>query len=225
MTTDLILTLLLFAPCILVIVTELCFVEAYDPESPRSISEIMNEADMIEERIERRERKKTMTLNEYIATNGNKTVEIQDNGTIRVLEDKGPWKPEIGEHYYTVSDMGSLTHLRWDDDRIDNKRMDIGDVFRTNAEAERALHSLRARKKFLDVGGHEGLEGYGEFREYTHKPMFGVFLQIDGTLVVHELNGISTFMIWFESREDCQRAIDSLTEEEVKALCWTGEKE
>lgn len=166
-----------------------------------------------------------MTLNEYIAENGDKNIEIREDGTVWILEDEGTWKPENGEFYYTITDTGNMPTLYWDGDSLDNFRLEIGNVFHTEAEAERALHRLKARKKFLDAGGHEGIDGYCEFRNHMHKPMLGVFLQIDGTLVVRELNGISAFMIWFESKEDCEKAINSLNEEEVKALCWTGENE
>lgn len=77
----------------------------------------MNKADMIEERIERRERKKTMTLNEYIAENGDKI-----------------------------------------------------------------LMSAKERN-------------------------------------------VTAFDIWFKTEADCNRAIDSLTKDEVAALCWTGDEE
>ncbi|WP_304418319.1 hypothetical protein [Faecalibaculum rodentium] len=216
MTTDLILTLLLFAPCILVIVTELCFVEAYDPESPRSISEIMNKADMIEERIERRERKKTMTLNEYIAENGDKTIEIQDDGTIRVLEDKGPWKPEKGDYYYTVD----LLATSWDADRTDYCRLELGNVFQTREEAERMVHRLKARKKFLDAGGHEGMDGLVFGDRYHVYPQRG-----DKILMSAKERNVTAFDIWFKTEADCNRAIDSLTKDEVAALCWTGDEE
>lgn len=166
-----------------------------------------------------------MKLKEYIAANADKEIEIQEDGTIRILKEKGPWKPETGKSYYVISSTNDVRILRWFDDEIDKRKLDMGSVFQTESEAERAVHRLKARKKFLDAGGHEGIEGYGEFRKYTHKPMLGVFLQIDGTLVVHELNGISAFMIWFESREDCEKAIDSLTEDEIKALCWTGDRQ
>ncbi len=213
-----------------------------------------------------------MTLEEFVAENGNKHIEIQDDGTIRILEEKGPWKPERGEHYCIVSDFGYVTGscwdddridnkrldidgtIRileekgpwkpergehycivsdfgyvtgscWDDDRIDNKRLDIGGVFRTEAEANRALHRLKARKKFLDAGGHEGPEAHKAFRERTDGPMWCTYPCISGKLEAYEADYLSAFEIWFESEDDARKAIESLTDDEKAALCWMGENE
>lgn len=157
-----------------------------------------------------------MTLKEFFEQNGNKPIEIQEDGTIRVLEEKGPWKPEKGDHYYTVD----LLATRWDADRTDYRRLELGNVFQTKSEAKRALHRLKARKKLLDAGGHEGLEGYIGGFKYIVSPC------VDSEEVfVNPTQVVSAFEIWFESREDCLKAIDSLTKDEVAALCWTGDEE
>lgn len=157
-----------------------------------------------------------MTLNEYIKQNGSKQIEIQDDGTIRVLEDKGPWKPEKGDYYYTVD----LLATSWDADRTDYCRLELGNVFQTREEAERMVHRLKARKKFLDAGGHEGMDGY-EFEDKYHAyPQ-----RCDKTLIVAKEDGVTAFDIWFETEDACQKAIDSLTEDEKAALCWMGESE
>lgn len=90
-----------------------------------------------------------MTLNEYIAENGNKRIEIREDGTIRILEEKGPWKPECEEKYYTIYGCGSVETFKWVDCLMDDLRK--------------------------------------------------------------------------ETEDACQKAINSLTEDEVKALCWMGD--
>ena len=161
-----------------------------------------------------------MTLNEFVAENGDKTIEIQDDGTIRILEEKGPWKPENEEFYYTITATGDMTTLYWDGDIIDNFKLEIGNVFRTEAEAERTVHRLKARKKFLDAGGHEGMNGYVFGYRYHAYPQ-----RCDKTLIVVREGGVTAFDIWFETEEDCNRAINSLSDDEKAALCWTGESE
>lgn len=163
-----------------------------------------------------------MTLNEYIAANGNKTIEIQDDGTIRVLEEKGPWKPETGERYYTVYGCGSVEAFNWVGASTDVARAELGNIFQVESEAKRMIHRLQARKKFLDAGGHEGVEGFFEFASCP----YSVFYRSeDNVLVPLEGCTVSPFEIWFESKEDCQKAIDSLTDDEKAALCWTGDEE
>ena len=157
-----------------------------------------------------------MTLKEYIEQNGNKPIEIQEDGTIRVLEEKGPWKPEKGDSYYTVD----LLATSWDADITDYCRLELGNVFRTREEAERTVHRLKARKKFLNAGGHEGMDGYVFGYRYHAYPQGG-----DKTLIIAKEGSVTAFDIWFETEADCRRAIESLTDDEKAALCWTGENE
>ncbi|WP_290451815.1 DUF3310 domain-containing protein [Faecalibaculum rodentium] len=86
-----------------------------------------------------------MTLNEYIAENGDKTIEIQDDGTIRVLEDKGPWKPEHGGTYWAMS-LGGAPYpcLPWEEDESDLSHYNSGNCFRTREEAKAAAEKVKA---------------------------------------------------------------------------------
>ncbi len=183
----------------------------------------MKKADMIEERIERRERKKTMTLNEYIAENGDKQIEIQEDGTVWILEEEGTWKPETGESYYVISDIGNVGDLDWQNDEIDKRKLEIGNVFQTEAEANRALRRLKAQKKFLDAGGHEGVERYFDLQPPT-KPVWHIYPTGCGYLRTEKKSSVTAFDIWFESEDDARKAINSLNDEEVKALCWMGDE-
>lgn len=166
-----------------------------------------------------------MTLNEYIKQNGSKTIEIQDDGTIKVLEEKGPWKPECEEKYYTIYGCGSVETFKWVDCLMDDLRKEMGNVFQTKAEAERMVHRLKARKKFLDAGGHEGPEAHKAFRERPDGPMWCTYPCISGKLEAYEADYLSAFEIWFESEDDARKAIDSLSDDEKAALCWTGDGE
>ena len=161
-----------------------------------------------------------MTLKEFFEQNGSKTIEIQEDGTIRVLEEKGPWKPEYGERYYAISDDGKRRVYQWSHENADKFRLWMGNVFQTETEAKRALNRLRARKKFLNAGGHEGMDGYVFGDRYHVYPQRG-----DKILMSAKEHNVTAFDIWFESEEDCQKAIDSLTDDEVKALCWKGGEE
>ena len=166
-----------------------------------------------------------MTLNEYIAENGGKTIEIQEDGTIRILEEKGPWKPQNSKRYWYISEDGYIFDSLWSDWSEDRERYECGNCFRTEAEAERTVYRLKARKKFLDAGGHEGPEAHKAFRERTDGPMWCTYPCISGKLEAYEADYISAFEIWFESEDDARKAIDSLSDDEKAALCWTGENE
>ena len=161
-----------------------------------------------------------MTLKEFFEQNGSKTIEIQEDGTIRVLEEKGPWKPEYGERYYAISDDGKRRVYQWSHENADKFRLWMGNVFQTETEAKRALNRLRARKKFLNAGGHEGMDGYVFGDRYHVYPQ-----RCDKTLIVAKEGSVTAFDIWFASKDNARKAIDSLSDDEKAALCWAGEEE
>ncbi|WP_242324569.1 hypothetical protein [Faecalibaculum rodentium] len=163
-----------------------------------------------------------MTLKEFFEQNGEKPIEIQDDGTIKVLEEKGPWKPECEEKYYTIYGCGSVETFKWVDCLMDDLRKEMGNVFQTKAEAERMVHRLKARKKFLDAGGHAGVPDSNP--NMVH-PLWIVSPTELNALTWEAVVVVPAFEIWFKCPEDCQKAIDSLSDDEKAALCWTGENE
>lgn len=163
-----------------------------------------------------------MTLKEFFEQNGEKPIEIQDDGTIKVLEEKGPWKPEFGEKYYTIYGCGSVETFKWVDCIMDDLRKEMGNVFQTKAEAKRMVHRLKARKKFLNAGGHAGVP---DFNPNMVHPLWIVSPTELNALTWEAVVVVPAFEIWFKCPEDCRKAIDSLTEDEVKALCRTGDEQ
>lgn len=161
-----------------------------------------------------------MTLKEYIEQNGNKPIEIQEDGTIRILEEKGPWKPKNYDRYFHLCGNGDLEETYWFGWDSEDRRAELGNVFQTLEEAKRMVHRLKARKKFLDAGGHEGMDGLVFGDRYHVYPQRG-----DKILMSAKERNVTAFDIWFETEADCNRAIDSLTKDEVAALCWTGDEE
>lgn len=163
-----------------------------------------------------------MTLKEYIEQNGNKPIEIQEDGTIRILEEKGPWKPKNYDRYFHLCGNGDLEETYWFGWDSEDRRAELGNVFQTLEEAKRMVHRLKARKKFLDAGGHAGVPDSNP--NMVH-PLWIVSPTELNALTWEAVVVVPAFEIWFKCPEDCQKAIDSLTKDEVAALCWTGDEE
>lgn len=161
-----------------------------------------------EERIERLE-KELAELKEEIAAEKMK---------------KGPRKPEHLDAYYMISDAGHVVESFWDDCSIDNKRLGLDNIFRSEEEAWRTKHRLTARKKFLDHGGHEGNDG--AYKQYMEIGFFWIASPMSTGTGINPViaSAQPAIGIWFETVKDCQRAIDSLTDDEKAALCWIGEQ-
>lgn len=54
------------------------------------------------------------------------------------------WKPEIDEEYYCLGKDGSVAPDEWTGISIDDDRFDIGNCFKTEEEAEKAVEYLKA---------------------------------------------------------------------------------
>lgn len=60
------------------------------------------------------------------------------------IEEQTRWKPEVDEEYYCLGKDGSVTPDEWTSISIDEDRFDIGNCFKTEEEAERAVEYLKA---------------------------------------------------------------------------------
>lgn len=161
-----------------------------------------------------------MTLKEFFEQNGDKNIEMREDGTVWILEDEGPWKPKNGDRYFHIYGNGDLEETYWFGWDSEDRRAELGNVFQTLEEAKRMVHRLKARKKFLDAGGHEGMDCLVFGDRYHVYPQRG-----DKILISAKERNVTAFDIWFETEADCRRAIESLTDDEKAALCWTGENE
>lgn len=115
---------------------------------------------------------------------------------------------------------GDLEETYWFGWDSEDRRAELGNVFQTLEEAKRMVHRLKARKKFLDAGGHEGMDGYVFGDRYHVYPQ-----RCDKTLFVAKEGSVTAFDMLFASKDNARKAIDSLTDDEKAALCWTRENE
>jgi hypothetical protein len=53
------------------------------------------------------------------------------------------WRPSLGSEYWYVNDAGLVDNNRWDGDRFDAGRWDMGNIFRTKQEAEQARDGIK----------------------------------------------------------------------------------
>ena len=53
------------------------------------------------------------------------------------------WKPLIQAEYWYIKDTGLIGKNKWEGDRIDIARLDVGNAFRTRKEAEQARERIR----------------------------------------------------------------------------------
>lgn len=171
-----------------------------------------------------------MKLNEWIEENQNKEIVLTEDGTIKVIDPEPDVWPADGDEFYSIFGNGDISGDFWDGTRNHEKKiLSMGNVFKSEEDAKRAVNRIKARKKFLDAGGHEGMEGFFPRNDFYEYESWEAYKGEDGELkpqcdTVSDICHLHVaFQIWFETEEACQKAIDSLTDEEVKALCYIGE--
>lgn len=70
-----------------------------------------------------------------------------------VEDPNGIWKPKMGDKYYYILQYGlcgRVSHAPWENNDSDKLANEIGNVFRTEEEAEKALEWLKARKVLFE---------------------------------------------------------------------------
>lgn len=88
-------------------------------------------------------------INEYI-----------ENKQAEPSEPSGLWKPKKYETYYYIDDFNNICDREFCNTELDNARKLIGNCFRTQEDAEKALDCLKIRRQLKDIaerlnGGRE----------------------------------------------------------------------
>lgn len=78
-----------------------------------------------------------------------------DNGFAEKVKESGWWKPRLGERYYYFGSDGEVYNNQWENDSLDNARLKLGSVFKTEEATERyrdymeAIAIVRQDKGFM----------------------------------------------------------------------------
>lgn len=126
---------------------------------------------------------------------------------LKADEESKAWKPKRGDSYWLISHTGYAVQARWIDDSIENDIYEIGNVFRTNEEAEFRIEQLKVE---------------AELRRFSRP--FVVGERNYSFYFDHRINCICTTdysytqegNIHFASEEIAQKAIDTVGEERIK---------
>lgn len=149
-------------------------------------------------------------VKQKIADNEKKIAEIKKKIEEKKVE-TGRWKPEEGDIYWFVDDIGCIGNSRWDNDNIDKKRYAIGNCYQTEEECEFAIEKL---KVIAELKEHEESKNrawnmknihFHIYYDYTKKEVnigYAIFIKRNG--------------IYFESKEKARQAIDAVGEDRIK---------
>lgn len=139
-----------------------------------------------------------------------------DNGFAEKADDtKGGWRPKNGEHYYYLGSDGYVYNNRWENDSLDNARLKIGSVFKTEEATERYRDYQIA---VATVRQDKGVLTPEEIRDVSWaQPMSYVGVSLDNELGVCQKNVedevVIASAIYFDTKEHAQASLDEHPDE------------
>lgn len=123
------------------------------------------------------------------------------------------WKPQYGEKYYTISTRGTID---FDNFVAENNtyasRLLLGNVFETEEEAKHMLEKIKIINKLRELSN-------AVFDNNIEDLKYSISYDVDTKEVGASMNRFSRllpFEVYFKTREDCQKAIDTIGEYNLK---------
>lgn len=120
------------------------------------------------------------------------------------------WKPNVGDKYYYISNTGSILYYMYDEDVTNKAIISIGNCFETKEEAQHMLQKIRIINQLQELSNIKFSENKGKYFIYYNFR--------ENRILCSETNfcKLSPFEVYFKTREDCQKAIDTIGEENLK---------
>ena len=138
-----------------------------------------------------------------------------DNGFAEEVKESGWWRPEKGEAYYFLSNVGEVIAEPWLSSEVDEFRYLVGNVFKTKVAAERYRDYLKA---IATVRQDEGVLAPEQIRdEYCDSYIHYIGVRQNGYLVVNcisvESDTIIASAIYFDTYKHAQASLDKHPDE------------
>lgn len=123
------------------------------------------------------------------------------------------WQPEEGGTYFYINSLGVVESETYDSDTyIDNARLEFTNMFRTEEEANimaRKLQIIAKLRKLSNVDFNEDFDEQKWYITYNHRTES---IECDTSYHVQRM----PFCIYFKNQEDCGKAIDTISVENLK---------
>lgn len=123
------------------------------------------------------------------------------------------WKPQYGEKYYTISTRGTIDFDNFvAENNTDAVRLLLGNVFETEEEAEHMLEKIKIINKLRELSNIS-------FNDNCKQEKFVIFYNTENQqikITQHKFIREIPFNIYFKNKEDCQKAIEIIGEDNLK---------
>lgn len=138
-----------------------------------------------------------------------------DNGFAEEVKESGWWRPEIGEDYYFLSNVGEVIAEPWLGSEVDEFRYLVGNCFKTKDATERYRDYLKA---IATVRQDDGVLTPAQIRdEYCDSYIHYIGVRQNGQLVVNcisvESGTIIASAIYFDTYKHAKASLDKHSDE------------
>lgn len=122
------------------------------------------------------------------------------------------WKPQYGEKYYTISTRGTIDFDNFvAENNTDAVRLLLGNVFETEEEAKHMLEKIKIINKLKELSNIDFYDCETKKYALYYSPRYK-------SVSIQEHNCVKElpFSVYFATKEDCQKAIDIIGEDNLK---------
>ena len=121
------------------------------------------------------------------------------------------WKPEFGEKYYYMTTNGNVGQDTFNTS-FDKYRLSFRNVFKTTEDARKMLEKIKIINKLRELSNIS-------FNDNCKQEKFVIFYNTENQqirITQHTFIREIPFNIYFKNKEDCQKAIEIIGEDNLK---------
>ena len=133
---------------------------------------------------------------------------------LKAKKENEPWKPKDGEWYWFISHSGGKKTTLWYGDEVCEIRYELGNVFRTQEEAEFRVEQLKVEAE---------LRKFARPFDEDERNWAIIFDVDEKEITTDNERSYQSCNIHFASEEIAQKAIDTVGEERIKKYYFEGE--
>lgn len=130
------------------------------------------------------------------------------------------WKPREGDKYYTIDSVGSVTSCIYGNDEVEKLFIRIGNCFESKEEAAHMAEKLKIITKLRELSNINFNENQKEKWSVIYDFSYN---KVD--CVYNKYTKYIPFEACFKTKEDCQKAIETIGEENLKKYYFDVEEE
>ena len=116
--------------------------------------------------------------------------------------------PRDGDEYWYIDDEGDILNEKWDGLDFEEYRLEIGNIYKTEDEAEFAIEKLKVETELRKFSTN--------FVLYKENWFLSLADTRKDVRPLYEHRNDTQGVIYFESREKAEEAMDTVSEERIK---------